>query len=83
MVYRKHAGSENKSTYVKFTHQKRYFTSFLLHFDSPYAFDGGLTLEKLTNRSQGEKGTLSLILERAFASLKLHGITKPPTKVEN
>ena len=57
--YRKHAGSENKSTYVKFTHQKNDILHKLsiLHFDSPYAFDaGGLTLEEVNrNRSQGRE----------------------------
>ena len=57
--YRKHAGFENKSTYVKFTHQKNEVLHKLsiLHFDSPYAFDaGGLTLEEVNrNRSQGRE----------------------------
>ncbi len=57
--YRKHAGFENKSAFVKFTHQKNEVLHKLsiLHFDSPYAFDsGGLTLEEVnSNRSQGRE----------------------------
>jgi iron complex outermembrane receptor protein len=57
--YRKHAGFENKSAFVKFTHQKNQVLHKLsiLHFDSPYAFDsGGLTLEEVNrNRSQGRE----------------------------
>ena len=57
--YRKHAGFENKSAFVKFTHQKNEVLHKLsiLHFDSPYAFDsGGLTLEEVnSNRTQGRE----------------------------
>ena len=57
--YRKHAGFENKSAFVKFTHQKSEVLHKLsiLHFDSPYAFDsGGLTLEEVNrDRSQGRE----------------------------
>jgi iron complex outermembrane receptor protein len=57
--YRKHADFENKSAFVKFTHQKNEVLHKLsiLHFDSPYAFDsGGLTLEEVNrNRSQGRE----------------------------
>ena len=55
--YRKHAGSENKSTYVKFTHQKNDILQADTPLDSPYAFDaGGLTLEEVNrNRSQGRE----------------------------
>ena len=52
--YRKHAGFENKSAFVKFTHQKNEVLHKLsiLHFDSPYAYDsGGLTLEEV-NRNR-------------------------------
>ena len=61
--YRKHAGFENKSAFVKFTHQKNKVSHNLsiLHFDSPYAFDsGGLTLEEVNrNRSQGRKRNIA------------------------
>ena len=57
--YRKHAGFENKSAFVKFTHQKNEVLHKLsiLHFDSPYAYDsGGLTLEEVnSNRTQGRE----------------------------
>ena len=57
--YRKHAGFENKSAFVKFTHQKNEALHKLsiLHFDSPYAYDsGGLTLEEVnSNRTQGRE----------------------------
>ena len=57
--YRKHARFENKSAFVKFTHQKNEVLHKLsiLHFDSPYAFDpGGLTLEEVNrNQSQGRE----------------------------
>ena len=57
--YRMHASFENKSAFVKFTHQKNEILHKLsiLHFDSPYAFDsGGLTLEEVNlNRSQGRE----------------------------
>ena len=57
--YRKHAGFENKSAFVKLTHQKNKVLHKLsiLHFDSPYAFDsGGLTLEEVSlNPSQGRE----------------------------
>ena len=61
--YRKHAGFENKSAFVKFTHQKNKVSHNLsiLHFDSPYAFDsGGLTLEEVNrNRSQGRERNIA------------------------
>ena len=61
--YRKHAGFENKSAFVKFTHQKNKVSHNLsiLHFDSPYAFDsGGLTLEEVDrNRSQGRERNIA------------------------
>jgi iron complex outermembrane receptor protein len=61
--YRKHAGFENKSAFVKFTHQKNEVSHnlSLLHFDSPYAFDpGGLTLEEVNrNRSQGRERNIA------------------------
>lgn len=61
--YRKHAGFENKSAFVKFTHQKNEVSHNLsiLHFDSPYAFDsGGLTLEEVNrNRSQGRERNIA------------------------
>jgi iron complex outermembrane receptor protein len=61
--YRKHAGFENKSAFVQFTHQNHEVSHNLsiLHFDSPYAFDpGGLTLEEVNrNRSQGRERNIA------------------------
>ena len=69
--YRKHAGFENKSAFVKFTHQKNEILHKLsiLHFDSPYAFDsGGLTLEEVNrDRSQGRERNIIFNTTRKYS----------------
>ena len=61
--YRKHAGFENKSAFIKFSHQKDKVLHNLsiLHFESPYALDsGGLTLDEVNqNRSQGRERNIA------------------------